>query len=83
MVGPLTPETMSQCDRVLCSTSGRDWRVLNLFKGRESRESFDGEQYYGISSMKLPRTFTAEKQGEYTFGPAFIKGTFVSGGRET
>ena len=52
--------------------------VLNLRQGRETREGFDGT---GIKYFvyELKRTFTPERTGTYTMGPALIKGTFVSG----
>ena len=52
--------------------------VFGLFKGREPRDGLDGKpiQYF---VYELARTFTPEKAGEYVFGPAIVKGTFVAG----
>lgn len=45
---------------------------------RETRDGLDGDQIrYFV--YELSRTFTGEKTGSYTFGPAVVKGLFVSG----
>jgi hypothetical protein len=52
--------------------------VFNLYHGRESRNGLDGRPVnYFVYELK--RTLTAEKAGEYSLGPAVVKGTFVSG----
>jgi hypothetical protein len=52
--------------------------VFGLSKGRATRDGIDGNQIrYFV--YELTRTFTPEKTGEYSFGPVFVKGTFVSG----
>lgn len=52
--------------------------VFNLAKGRETREGLDGSsiRYF---AYELPRSFTPEKTGTYSLGPAIVKGTFVAG----
>ncbi len=52
--------------------------VFDLSNGRESKKDSQGEtvRYF---KYELTRTFTAERYGTYTFGPAVIKGAFVSG----
>ncbi len=52
--------------------------VLDLSDGRETRNGLDGSpvSYY---RYELSRSFTADKVGVYTFGPAVLKGTFVTG----
>jgi hypothetical protein len=52
--------------------------VFDLSKGRETREGLDGAaiRYF---VYELTRSYTPEKTGEYAFGPASVKGTFVSG----
>jgi hypothetical protein len=52
--------------------------VFNLGKGREVKNGLDGTEIkYFV--YELSRTFMPEKTGTYTFGPALIKGTFVTG----
>lgn len=55
--------------------------VFNLFRGRENRKGMDGKavHYYVYELMRM---FTAEKSGTYRFGPATVKGAFVSGDGE-
>lgn len=52
--------------------------VFNLSKGRETRDGLDGKpiRYF---NYELARTFTPEKTGVYSLGPATVKGTFVVG----
>lgn len=52
--------------------------VFDLVKGREKKSGLDGEsiEYF---VYELSRTFSAEKSGHYSFGPAVVKGTFVTG----
>lgn len=52
--------------------------VFDLASGRETRNSEDGEpiEYF---VYELSRTFTAEKTGRCSFGPALVKGRFVDG----
>lgn len=52
--------------------------VFNLAKGRETRDGLDGSsiRYF---AYELPRSFTPEKTGTYSLGPAIVKGTFVAG----
>lgn len=52
--------------------------VFNLMKGRETRDDLNGKpvRYF---AYELSRTFTPEKTGSYTFGPAIVKGTFAAG----
>jgi len=52
--------------------------VFDLSKGRESRNGIDG-QPVNYFVYELPRRFTARKSGQYSFGPALVKGTFVAG----
>jgi hypothetical protein len=50
--------------------------VLSLYTGRETRHGLDGRPYnYFVYELK--RTFTAQKTGAYTFGPALLKGRFI------
>ena len=51
--------------------------VFGLLNGRETLNGLDGEpiEYF---TYELNRTFVAEKVGTYTFGPAMVKGTFVT-----
>jgi hypothetical protein len=52
--------------------------VFKLSRGREARKGLDGQSVnYWVYELK--RTLTAEKAGTYTFGPAPVKGAFVSG----
>jgi hypothetical protein len=55
---------------------GERLAVLNLAKGRQTRDGLDGTpiKYF---VYELVRTFTPEKTGTYLFGPGVIKGTFV------
>lgn len=55
--------------------------VFGLAKGRETRNSQDGTPI-NYFVYELSRTFTAEKTGTYTFGPAIVKGGFVGGLRD-
>ncbi len=52
--------------------------VFDLVKGREKKSGLDGEsiEYF---VYELSRTFSAERSGLYAFGPAVVKGTFVTG----
>lgn len=52
--------------------------VFKLPNRRQTREGLDGDpiRYF---QYELARTFTPEKTGTFTFGPAVIKGTFVAG----
>ncbi|MGC8640935.1 MAG: BatD family protein, partial [Isosphaeraceae bacterium] len=52
--------------------------VFNLSHGRERRKGLDG-QTANYFVYELKRNLTAEKAGTYTFGPALVKGSFVSG----
>ena len=55
--------------------------VFDLSKDRVARSTKGGgvaKEYY---SYELTRTFTAEKTGNYSLGPAVVKGSFVSGTR--
>jgi len=56
---------------------GPQLAVFGLSKGRETRDTLDGTpvRYF---AYELSRTFTPEKTGLYEFGPAIVKGTFVS-----
>jgi BatD DUF11 like domain len=58
---------------------GEQAAVFDLAQGRETRARLAGEsiEYY---KYVLKRTFTAEKAGRYTFGPATLKGTFAAEG---
>ena len=51
--------------------------VFGLLNGRETLNGLDGEpiEYF---TYELNRKFVAEKVGTYTFGPAMVKGTFVT-----
>jgi hypothetical protein len=52
--------------------------VFNLYQGRDSRKGLDGNPVnYFVYELK--RKLTAEKAGTYTFGPAIVKGMFVTG----
>ena len=52
--------------------------VFNLRKDREIREGLDGKKIkYFV--YELSRTLTAERTGNYSLGPALVKGTFVTG----
>jgi hypothetical protein len=52
--------------------------VFNLKTGREERKDLkDNRTEYFV--YELNRSFTAEKPGTYSFGPAIVKGTFVTG----
>lgn len=55
---------------------GRRNAILSLYTGREERKGLDGKPiaYY---VYELKRTFTPQKTGTYTFGPATLKGTFA------
>lgn len=57
---------------------GSQAAVFDLSKGRETRDSLDG-RIINYFANELTRTFTAEKAGLYTFGPAIVKGVFVTG----
>lgn len=51
--------------------------VFSLPKRRETRKGLNGQSIrYFV--YELSRTFTPEKTGEFTFGPASIKGQFVT-----
>ena len=52
--------------------------VFGLLRGRETLKGLDGDpiEYF---AYELERKFVAEKVGSYTFGPAMVKGTFVTG----
>lgn len=52
--------------------------IFDLAAGRENRDGLDGEsvRYY---KYQLSRTFIGKRSGLVTFGPALVKGTFVSG----
>lgn len=52
--------------------------VFDLSKVQETRNGLDGTpiKYF---TYQLTREFTPEKTGEYSFGPALVKGTFVGG----
>ncbi len=52
--------------------------VFKILNGRDFRNGIDGKpiRYF---VYELARTFTPEKTGEYSFGPATIKGTFAAG----
>ena len=52
--------------------------ILGLYTRREKRKCLDGTEinYY---VYELKRTFTPQKTGAFTFGPATVKGTFVDG----
>ncbi len=51
--------------------------VFNLYQGRDSRKGLDGNPVnYFVYELK--RMLTAEKAGTYTFGPAIVKGMFVT-----
>ena len=52
--------------------------VFDLRKGRETQRDLRGNdvEYF---AFELQRKFKAEKTGTYSFGPAFVKGTFVTG----
>ncbi len=51
--------------------------IFDLATGREKRSGLDGAtiDYY---VYELDRKFVSEKAGNYTFGPAVVKGTFAS-----
>ncbi len=52
--------------------------VFDLRSGRETRKDLEGnEAEYFVYEMT--RNFTAERTGSYSFGPAVVKGTFVTG----
>ena len=52
--------------------------VFDLRSGRETRKDLEGNEVeYFVYEMT--RNFTAERTGTYTFGPAVVKGTFVTG----
>ena len=52
--------------------------VFNLRKDREIRDGLDGKKIkYFV--YELSRTLTAERTGNYSLGPALVKGTFVTG----
>jgi len=52
--------------------------VFDLRSGRETRKDLEGsEAEYFVYEMT--RNFTAERTGTYSFGPAVVKGTFVTG----
>jgi BatD DUF11 like domain len=52
--------------------------VFDLRSGRETRKDLEGNEveYY---VYEMTRNFTAERTGTYSFGPAVVKGTFVTG----
>ncbi len=52
--------------------------VFSLFNGRKTLNGLEGQpiEYF---VYELEREFEAEKVGTYTFGPATVKGTFVTG----
>ncbi len=54
--------------------------VFELSKGRETRNGLDGKpiEYF---VHELTRSFTPQRTGSYSFGPAVVKGTFVGGVR--
>ena len=52
--------------------------VFNLRNGRETREDLAGKKV-NYFVYELSRTLTPEKTGEYSLGPALVKGTFVAG----
>ena len=52
--------------------------VFNLRNGRETREDLTGKKV-NYFVYELSRTLTPEKTGEYSLGPALVKGTFVAG----
>lgn len=51
--------------------------VFNLAKGREDRDGLDGRSI-NYFAYELSRSFTPEKTGMYSLGPAIVKGTFVA-----
>jgi hypothetical protein len=52
--------------------------LFDLKGGREKRKDLAGEEVeYFV--YELTRNFTAERTGTYAFGPASVKGTFVTG----
>jgi len=58
--------------------SGRQNAIFGLFTHREKRTSDDGKEIdYFVFELK--RTFTPQKTGAFTFGPATLKGNFVAG----
>ncbi len=60
---------------------GEQAAVFDLSQGRETLDGLDGEPI-AYHKYVLKRTFTAEKTGTYTFGPANIKGTFAEEGSD-
>ncbi len=61
----------------------RSLAIFDLAAGREKR-NVEGGPDVDYFVYELKRTFVAQKEGTYPFGPANMKGTFVSGmrGRE-
>jgi hypothetical protein len=56
----------------------RRYAVFSLYTGREKRKASDGTEInYFVYELK--RTYTAQKKGVYTFGPASVRGTFIDG----
>ena len=57
---------------------GTQAATFGLSKGREVHQGIDGRSidYY---KYELTRKFTAGKAGSYSFGPAIVKGAFVTG----
>jgi hypothetical protein len=58
----------------------RSLAVFDLSAGREKRKDEKGQEVE-FFVYQLKRTFVAQKEGTYTFGPANVKGTFVSSAR--
>ncbi len=58
--------------------SDNETAVFDLYQGRETRTDLSG-QSVNYFKYTLTRTFTGRQPGVFTFGPATIKGTFVSG----
>jgi hypothetical protein len=58
--------------------SGPQLAVFDLYKGREVRNGLDGEPV-SYFVFELTRKFVPSRSGTFTFGPAIVKGTFVSG----
>jgi hypothetical protein len=55
---------------------GRHNAVFSLYTGREERKGLDGKPIaYFVYELK--RTFTPQKTGSFTFGPATLKGSFA------